>query len=198
MSGGSARPKRGKAAPAALRYEHRGRPPAGAPAKKRDWSGCGFSLLLVSGFLALVVPMASAEDSWGGRVWGEVAPGWPGGAYVFAATAGAVVPLALAAVIAPLTRMNRKAGRVRSLFRAAAALPGFAACWLLSVVILGTTRPRRRRNWDSECHGRGRPCWVHEQYPWIWAVGLLATLVTAALLVVVLVRLAGRKSRPAS
>ncbi|MFI5687679.1 hypothetical protein [Streptomyces sp. NPDC051636] len=198
MSGGSAKPKRGRAAPAALRYEHRGRRSAEERAKKRDWSGCGFFLLMILAAVALVVPLAMAEESWGGRVWGEVAPGWPGGAYVFAVTVGAVVPLALAAFITPLTRMKWKASKVRSLAWAAAALPGFAACWLLSLVILETTRPRRRRHWDSECYSRGHSCWVHEHYPWIWAVGLLATLVTAALLIVALVKFTDRKAPPAT
>ncbi|MEU6555662.1 hypothetical protein ABZ915_36250 [Streptomyces sp. NPDC046915] len=196
MSGGSARPKRGKAAPAALRYEHGRR--SAVPAKKRDWRGCGFVLLMVLGVLAFIVPMAAADHSWGDRVWGEVAPGWPGGAYVFALMVGAVVPLALAAVIAPLSRMKWKVSRVRSLLWAAAALPGFAVCWLLSFVILGTSRPKHRRNWDSECYSTGHACWVHEQYPWIWAVGLLATLAMAALLIAALVRFTDRESRPAT
>ncbi|MEU5596985.1 hypothetical protein [Streptomyces sp. NPDC020298] len=196
MSGGSAKPKRGRAVPAALRYEHGRRLPTEAGAKKRGWSGCGFGLLLILGMLAAVVPFALADDSWGGRVWGEVAPGWPGGAYVFAGTVGAVVPLALTALIAPLTRMKWKASKVRSLLWAVAALPGLGACWLLSFVILGTSRPRRRRHWDSECYSTGHACWVHERYPWIWAVGLLATFVTAALLIAALAKLADRRSPP--
>jgi hypothetical protein len=198
MSGSARRPGRRRAAPAALRYEHRaGRPPDGPPARKRDFS-CALLLLMVIAALAFLVPMAMADRKWGDRVWGELAPGWPGGAYAFAVAVGAVVPLALAALIAPLTRMKWRTSKVRSLGWAAASLPGLAACWVLTGVILETTRPKHRRNWDADCYSKGHPCWVHVQYPWIWAVGLLATLVVAALLVLALVRLTDRATPPAT
>ncbi|MET8944622.1 hypothetical protein ABZX30_13825 [Streptomyces sp. NPDC004542] len=150
--------------------------------------------------LALVVPVALADHAWGDEVWGDLAPAWPGGAYAFAATVGALVPLALAALMAPLSRMNWKRSKGCSVGWAVVGAPGFALGWVLTVVISGAFRPKHRRNWDSECHSRGHACWVHERYPWIWAVGVLATLVTAALLITVLVRLvrrADRASRPA-
>ncbi|MFF4401399.1 hypothetical protein [Streptomyces sp. NPDC001480] len=167
------------------------------PAKKRDFACLGFVGILL-GFLALIVPMALADYAWGDEVWGELAPAWPGGAYAFAATVGALLPLALAALIAPLSRMNWKKSKVRSTAWAVGGLPGFALGWVLTVVIFSTFRPKRRRDWDGDCYSEGHACWVHVHYPWLWAVGLLASLVTAALLIAVLVRIADRKSPPAT
>ena len=193
---GSARPRRGRAAPAALRYPRGSRNGPAGP-KKREWGGCLFVPLLMLAFLALLVPLALADMRWGDRVWGDLAPAWPGGAYAFAGTVGAVVPLGLAALIAPLSRMNWKAGKVRSLGWATAALPGLALCWLLAGVILRTTRPKHRRDWTGDCYDRGGPCWVHQEYPWLWAVGLAGTLVMGALVVVALVRITERRDAAA-
>ncbi|MBB6419088.1 hypothetical protein HDC93_004690 [Streptomyces sp. AK010] len=77
----------------------------------------------------------------------------------------------------------------------AASLPGLGACYLVAGVIATTARPKRRRNWDADCYSHGGPCWVHVHYPWLWAVGLVATLAAAALLITSLVRLS-RKARP--
>jgi hypothetical protein len=164
--------------------------------KERDWS-CGFGCLVMLVVLALLVPMAMAEQAWGKEVWGELAPSWPGGAYGFAAVVGAVVPLAFAAFATPLARVNWKKSKPRSLAWAAAALPGLAACWLLAGVIFAYTRPKRRRDWDYDCYSQGGACWVHEQYPFLWAVGLVATLAVAAVLVTLLVRYDGRKAETA-
>ncbi|GAA2946581.1 MULTISPECIES: hypothetical protein [Streptomyces] len=191
MSGGSAKPKRRKAAGSALRYEHRpGRPNADQP-EKRGW-GCLWACVVLPGFVVLLMPLVLFDMYWGHELWGDVAPAWPGGGYAFAAIVGALVPLVFLAWAAPLTRMNWKKSKARSLAWVAASLPGLAAGYLVVGVIFTTVRPKRRRNWDSECYSEGGPCWVHVHYPWLWAVGLVATLAAAALLITLLVGLSRR------
>ncbi|MFJ8085076.1 hypothetical protein ACIQ6Y_31215 [Streptomyces sp. NPDC096205] len=198
MGGGSARPKRRRAAGASLAYEHRRRRPRLPGAKEREWS-CGFALLVLLVALALIVPVAVAALTWGETIWGEVAADWPGGGYGFAATVGALVPLAFAAFVTPLTRMDWGRSKVRSLAWACAALPGLLACQGLGAVISGVLRPKHRRDWDTECFSEGHPCWVHVHYPWVWLVGLLVTLAVGALLIAVLVRYtAPRAERPSA
>lgn len=195
MSGGSAKPRRGKAARASLRYEHGRR--AEAPGKKRDFACLG-SLLILLGGAALIVPMALAGPAWGDDVWGDLAPGWPGGGYAFAATVGALLPVSLLALAAPLFRMNWKQSKVRSTAWAVAALPGFVLGWVLTVTVFATLRPKHSRDWDAHCYSEGNACWVHVHYPWLWAAGLLATLVMSALLILALARLvrAGSAASP--
>ncbi|MFJ3337452.1 hypothetical protein [Streptomyces sp. NPDC086766] len=188
MGGGSAKPKRRKAAAAALRYEHgKGRP--AAPRKKERGASCLFACLVVLGFTALLLPMVMMTRAYGRDIWGGLAPAWPGGGYAFAATVGALVPVALGSVIAALVRTNWRESKARSLGWVAAALPGLAACWVFGIVIGSTTRPKHRRDWDAGCYARGGGCWVHAHYPFVWAVGLVTTLAVGALLVALLVRL---------
>lgn len=71
------------------------------------------------------------------------------------------------------------------------SLPGAAAAFPALVVIARALRPKPRRR-GYGCYSEGAPCWVHEQYPYVWAVGLGATVVAAALLVPVLVAYARR------
>ncbi|MEU3932779.1 hypothetical protein AB0E85_12190 [Streptomyces sp. NPDC029044] len=191
MSGGSARPKRRKAAGAALRYEHRPGRPNAEGAKKGDY-GCAWGCLILPGFVALLMPLVLFDMYWGHELWGDFAPAWPGGAYAFAGTVGALVPLVFLAWVAPLYRMNWKKSTPRSLAWAAASLPGLAAGYLVAGVISTTVRPKRRRDWDADCYSQGGPCWVHVHYPWLWAVGLAATLAAAALLITVLVKVSRR------
>ncbi|SMQ18122.1 hypothetical protein SAMN06272771_4561 [Streptomyces sp. Ag82_O1-12] len=191
MSGSSARPKRRKAAGSALRYEHRPGRPSVSEQEKQGW-GCLWACLVLPGFVALIMPLVLFDMYWGHELWGDVAPAWPGGAYAFAGTVGALVPVVFFAWVAPLTRMNWKRSKRRSLAWVAASLPGLAACYLVAGVIATTARPKRRRNWDADCYSRGGPCWVHVHYPWLWAAGLIATLVAAALLIILLVRLSRR------
>ncbi|MGW7492898.1 hypothetical protein ACWGKA_01065 [Streptomyces luteogriseus] len=159
MSGGSARPKRRKAAGSALRYEHRpGRPPESRP-EKRGW-GCLWACLVLPGFVALIMPLVLFDMYWGHELWGDFAPAWPGGAYAFTGVAGALVPVVFFAWAAPLTRMDWKTSKARSLAWVAASLPGLGACYLVAGVIATTVRPKRRRDWDGDCYSEGGPCWV--------------------------------------
>ncbi|WP_328342162.1 hypothetical protein OG873_25000 [Streptomyces violaceus] len=108
----------------ALRYEHRpGRPNADQP-EKRGW-GCLWACVVLPGFVVLLMPLVLFDMYWGHGLWGEVAPAWPGGGYGFAATVGALVPLVFLAWVAPLTRMNPKKSKPRSLAWAAASLLGW-------------------------------------------------------------------------
>ncbi|MFH9062368.1 hypothetical protein ACH4GM_14270 [Streptomyces coeruleorubidus] len=196
MSRGSAKPKRRKAAGAALRYEHRpGRAAAEQP-KKRDWSCLGGCAILV-GFVALIMPLVLFDMYWGHDLWGGLAPAWPGGAYAFTASVGVLVPLVFLVWVWPLTRMNWKKSKPRSLAWATASLPGLAAGYLVAGVIGTTVRPKRRRDWDYDCYREGGPCWVHVHYPYLWVVGLVATLAAAALLITLFFKYGGRSSATA-
>lgn len=188
MSGSSARPKRRKAAPGSLRYEHRRVRLPRPKERDRSWVlGClGMPLL----GLVIIVPVVMVEMTWAEEIWGDTADHWPGRGYGMAATVGALVPFAFAAFVAPLTRMNWGRSKVRSLAWAAAALPGLLTCLALGGLITGVLRPKRRRDWDSVCYSEGHPCWVHVEYPWLWLVGLLTTLAVSALLIAALAKYA--------
>ncbi|WP_392964258.1 hypothetical protein [Streptomyces sp. LN245] len=197
---GSAKPKRRRAAGAALRYEHvRQRPSAWQQVKKKaprgeSLLGCLFLLAAMAAFIgfALIV------GTWGSELWGHVAPASPGGGYGFAAGVGALLPLGTAAMIATLTRMDWKRSPLRSLGWVAASLPGVAAFLVWAVVFFASFRPKHRRDWDSGCHSRGNPCWVHVEYPYVWAVGLLSTVLVAAALITVLIRIANAREKTPS
>ncbi|MEV0981308.1 hypothetical protein [Streptomyces sp. NPDC049915] len=181
---GSARPKRGKAARGGLRYEHRpGRPAGDANTGKRDRGWLLGCVTIPVAFLALLAPVLYLDTVWGRDIWAGLAPAWPGGAYAFAGCVGALVPPVFLAFVAPLTRMDWKKSRLTALARVLAALPGLAGGWLLAGIIAATLRPRHRRDWNGSCHARGGPCWVHDAYPFLWAVGTAATLAVVALLI---------------
>ncbi|MFE2532865.1 hypothetical protein [Streptomyces sp. NPDC059371] len=188
---GSAKPGRRKAAGAALRYEHvRQRPSAWAQAREKasrreSWGGC-LALLTVA---AAIIGFALTIMTLGTELWGSAAPAWPGGGYGFAAVVGAAGPLGLAAVIATLGRTRWKTNPLRSLGWVLASLPGVAASFVWVVVAFAGFRPKHRRDWNSGCYSRGKPCWVHVEYPWVWAVGLLSTVLATAVLFTVLFRI---------
>ncbi|MFE0474062.1 hypothetical protein ACFW2V_20870 [Streptomyces sp. NPDC058947] len=197
MSGGSAKPKRRKAAGSALRYDHRPGRSHTDEVEKRD-RGCAWGCLVIPGaFLLLLTPLLLFEWYWGHELWGGLAPAWPGGAYAFAGTVGALIPLVFLAWAAPLTRMDWKKSKPRSLAWATASLPGLVAGYLIAGAISATARPKRRRDWDGDCYREGGPCWVHVHYPWLWAVGLAACLAVIALLVGLFARHVRRSSATA-
>lgn len=181
---GSGRPKRGRAARGGLRYEHRPGRPAGAVNTRNRGQGRLFGCVTFPvAFLALLAPVLYLDTVWGKDIWARLAPAWPGGAYAFAGCVGALVPLVFLAFVAPLTPMNWERSRLTSLARVLAALPGLAAGWLVAGVVAATWRPRHRRDWNGSCRARGGPCWVHDTYPLLWAVGTAATVVVTALLI---------------
>jgi hypothetical protein len=121
---------------------------------------------------------------WGREVWGGPALGWPGGPYGLAATTGLLVPFAIASLVVTLTRVKwreDKGNKGRSLKWIAASLPGQFLTSLLSVALFAAMRPRRGR--DADCYSEGGPCWLREQYPYLWAVIWGAALLTGSLLV---------------
>lgn len=96
MRGGSGRPRRRKAAGASLRYERaRGRTAASAAPDERErrfsrrqmrrWAG-GWAAVA-----AIIGPFVIAQV-WGPDIWSGIAPGWPGGGYGFAVSAGVLLP----------------------------------------------------------------------------------------------------------
>ncbi|NNN35397.1 hypothetical protein HLK59_34515 [Streptomyces sp. S3(2020)] len=128
-----------------------------------------FGCLVPPVFVLLILPLVAIDMNWGHDIRGPLAPAWPGGSYTFAATVGALAPLAFGAWVAPLTRMRWKESKPRSLAWVAASFPGLAACYLVAAVIGAYSRPRRRSHWDDDCHTTVGSCWAHEQYPYPWA-----------------------------
>nr|WP_059193041.1 hypothetical protein [Streptomyces antibioticus] len=103
---------------------------------------------------------------------------------------------AAAAFIAPLTRGRRAGSKPRSVAWAAASLPGLAALGALLPLYLASMRPKPRRR-SHGCYGEGHPCWVHEQYPYAWLVGLVAfAAVGLALLFTIGLRAHRRRKSP--
>ncbi|MEV0257654.1 hypothetical protein AB0H82_25775 [Streptomyces sp. NPDC050732] len=182
--GGSAKKARRRASGPALRYEHvagaRRSPRAGQRSEGRERGDWLFGSLLFLTVTVVIVLFALADMAWGATLWGEVAPAWPGGGYGFAITIGLLAPPAAAGIIAPLMRANWRKEKARSLALALAALPGVALSCLLLLLCFGASRPKRRRR-GPECYDHGQPCWIHEQYPYLWAPGIAAALLSAGL-----------------
>ncbi|MEV7195315.1 hypothetical protein AB0N81_26445 [Streptomyces sp. NPDC093510] len=193
--GGSTRKTRRRAAGPALRYAHvpGARPSPGSKERakgrvkgraenrgeKGTWGERLFGVLMTLLVLAVVVLFVLADMAWGETLWGELAPAWPGGGYGFAITVGLLVPPAVAAIVAPLMRADWKKEKARSLAWTAAALPGVALTCLLVLTSLSAARPKRRRRGPS-CYSQGEPCWVHEQYPYLWLPGIAAAVLSLA------------------
>lgn len=166
-----------KAARPSLRYEHQsGRPasPRSREKRERPWL---VALVVLPVVVAVLAALATAGETWGPDAWGDLAPRWPGGGYGFGITLGVLEAIAAALFIVPLTRMKFRVSKVRSLAWAAAALPGMAAFGLVTALTLAGMRPKRSRSRTYDCYYEGHPCWVHEQYPYVWLVGLLTTVV---------------------
>lgn len=165
--GGSARPKRRRAAGAALRYEHvRQRPSAWSQAREKASRGeCLAGCLVLLVVTAALIGLALTVMTWGPRLWGRVAPSVPGGGYGFAAVVGTLLPIGIAVLGMTLSRMRWRTRALRSLGWLVASLPGAAACLVWTVVVLASFRPKHRRDWDGSCYERGEACWVHVEYP---------------------------------
>ncbi|WP_055551200.1 hypothetical protein, partial [Streptomyces kanamyceticus] len=154
------------------------RPEKGRRARRGERGGWLFGTAVSLAVLGAVVLFGLADLAWGATLWGDVAPGRPGGGYGFAVTIGLLAPPAVAAIVVPLKGADWRRETVRSLGRAAAALPGTALTCLLLLLCFGATRPKRRRR-GPECFAHGEPCWVHEQYPYLWLAGIAAALLCA-------------------
>jgi hypothetical protein len=61
--------------------------------------GAAVVVAILVGFGALFAAFAWGPFAWAGELWRQVAPDWPGEGYGFAATAGAVLPVALVAMM---------------------------------------------------------------------------------------------------
>lgn len=185
MGGGSARPKRRRAAKGSLVYERvRGRTVApAAPERRRRgpsragvlrWSGAFLAVAAISGLFTV-------SQVWGPDIWSGLVPRWPGDGYGFAVTAGVLLPWAAAAAVMPLRDVNWRAPERGWLLRGAISFSGTAVGAAILVVFMGAFRPKRRHR-GPDCYREGAPCWVHEQNPYIWAVILGAVLIGIAAL----------------
>jgi hypothetical protein len=179
--GGTAKPRRRKAAAPSLQYERatgkRGASGKNAQTKGEFVFGC-FGFLCIAGGVVL---LAVVDMLWGDDTWQWAAEAWPGGAYVFAACLGALAPCLVLLSVWSLSSMKWKSWKAhpaRTLVRTGLGITSAAA--LVPYVSLVFNAQ------DTGKWGRGRdtaPSWVFRNYPWLWAVGLLATIVTITALV---------------
>ncbi|MEU0396327.1 hypothetical protein ABZ208_26745 [Streptomyces sp. NPDC006208] len=175
--GSSAKPvRRRAAAPSLVRTPQKSRPrrgPSRNKSKDKDKftaAGCG----AVLGIIALVVLWILGGITWGETLWREVGQDWPGGGYGFGATAGALLPCALAATGMAVARINWRTQKVRSLGLGTLASGAAGAALAISFVAVAALPPKRRSSRADH--------WVHSHYPSVWLVGLLATVAATALL----------------
>ncbi|MFE7031538.1 hypothetical protein ACFU9Y_14610 [Streptomyces sp. NPDC057621] len=190
---GSAKPRRRRAAAASLQYEHR---PGSRSVREEKGSGKGstlFGCLVFLSCTAVFVLLALSSGYWGDDTWKWAADEWPGGTYGFAVFMGALVPCVLVLfgkAISPLNRQFWKAHIARSIGRTLLAFAcGAVMLQLVSLIFVAQ---------DTGKWGRGvssPPSWTFRTQPWLWAVGLVATVATAALWITVAMVLDGRRTR---
>lgn len=136
---------------------------------KVKWDAVLRWLVIITVTLELM-GLALVAIFWGrSHVWGGPALAWPGGPYGLAATTGLLVPLTIAALVVTLTRVKWPEDKVGSLKWIAASLPGHVMAALLTVVLAAALRPKRLNRGD-DCDSKGGPCWLHEEYPYVWAI----------------------------
>ncbi|MEU8978894.1 hypothetical protein [Streptomyces sp. NPDC048309] len=143
-------------------------------------SGFAFLVLLIA--VGVVIALVAGPLAWAGDLWHEVAPGWPGGGYGFAVSAGLAFPVSLLLVGAPLTRVKWKTDKVRSLPWVALSLPGAALAVIISAVAMQTWHPKRSHRYGF-CSSAGEYCWISGRYPYVSLVGLAASVAGAVLLI---------------
>ncbi|MFI1484574.1 hypothetical protein [Streptomyces sp. NPDC020747] len=145
--------------------------------------GAAVVVAVVAGAGVLFAAFALGPFTWAGELWREAAPAWPGEGYGFAATAGAVLPVTLAATVNALGRASKHWShrRVPALLFIVAALPVGAVSLMVPAIAAHSMRPKRSHR-GGYCSTAGEYCWISMQYPYVWLVGLAATVLSALLL----------------
>ncbi|MFF2847054.1 hypothetical protein ACFVT5_12040 [Streptomyces sp. NPDC058001] len=194
--GGSAKPRRPKAAPAALRYERRRSVPRRGAARTKSGKArrFGFGLLVFLVFAGGIVLLALVDSLWGDDTWRWAADTWPGGAYGFALTIGAVAPCLVALSAWAVSRPGRRSWKTRSARSLGHfALAVVAAAPLLPFVVLAFNAAN---DGETRRGPSGTPSWAFRHYDWLWAVGLTATVIVTVLLIWVTATLGRRDPGP--
>ncbi|MFE6159547.1 hypothetical protein ACFQ7F_11625 [Streptomyces sp. NPDC056486] len=181
---GSAKPARRKAARAAIGgggawQGRRPREPKRQGPQEGRWGKAGFACLVLLVAIAAGGSLVLGPYAWAGEMWRDLAPVWPGEGYGFAVTAGLLLPVAGALALLPLGRTDWKQQKARSAAWTAAALPGIGACVLILSIAMHTIRPKRSHRNGYCSDSGGEYCWVSLNYPYVWLVGLGATVLGA-------------------
>ncbi|MFG2500137.1 hypothetical protein ACGFSB_18240 [Streptomyces sp. NPDC048441] len=146
----------------------------------RRLRAAGFACLVLVIAILVSAALALGPYTWAGEMWRALAPGWPGKGYGFAITAGVLLPVAGVLAFRPFLRVNWKRDKVRSALWTAAALPGASAAVMTLAIAMHTARPKRSHR-NGYCSASGEYCWVSQNYPYVWAVGLTATVLAAGM-----------------
>ncbi|MGW6058219.1 hypothetical protein [Streptomyces sp. NPDC055189] len=183
---GSAKPARRKAARAAIGgggawQGRRPREPKGQGPRENRWGKAGFACLVLLVAIVAGGALALGPYTWAGEMWRDLAPVWPGEGYGFAVTAGLLLPVAGALALLPFTRVNWAGDKTRSAGWTAAALPGIGVCVLILSIATHTVSPKRSHRYGYCSDSAGSEyCWVSSTYPYVWLVGLGATILGVA------------------
>ncbi|MFF4748335.1 hypothetical protein ACWD5R_00430 [Streptomyces sp. NPDC002514] len=189
---GSAKPKRRRAAASGLDYDPRPNRLSSCREKNRPKGNFTFGLLMFLGVTGIIILFVTLDILWGDETWMWAAESLPGGAYGFSACVGICGPCLAALSIFSLIRLSQKSQRIhkgRTLVMAGLCIASTA---LLVPYIVLVFNAQNTGKW-----GRGNstsPSWVFSNYPWLWAVGLLSTMVTIAGLIWVFVACNRRKT----
>ncbi|CAM5270801.1 hypothetical protein GCM10010266_49560 [Streptomyces griseomycini] len=137
------------------------------------------------GCAGLMVLAATLDWLWGDDAWQWAAASWPGGAYAFAVCIGVIGPCLAALSVFSLSHMGWKSWRkhpARTLTHTAVGVASTVALMPLGSLI---TNAQNSGGWARS--RTSSPTWVFSHYPWLWAVGLASTVVSAILLIRVVV-----------
>jgi hypothetical protein len=179
--GGSAKPRRRKAAAPALRYDRQPGKPGSSGKKLKNMREFGFGCLVFLCMAGVGVALVAVNLLWGDDAWQWAAESWPGGAYGFAAVVGACGPCLVLLLIISLSHMDRESWRTHTVRTLAHAVLSVTSATALVPYVCLIFNSQDNGKW-----GRGRgtsPSWVYAHYPWLWAVGLLSTVATVTALV---------------
>jgi hypothetical protein len=191
--GGSAKPRRRRAAAPALHYDRQpGRPGSSGQTLREKLREFGFGCLVLLCMAGVGVALVTVNMLWGDDTWQWAAESWPGGAYGFAAAVGACGPCLVLLLIISLSHMDRESWRTHTARTLAHTVLSVTSATALVPYVCLIFNSQDNGKW-----GRGRgtsPSWVYAHYPWLWAVGLLSTVATITALIRIFIALHRRRS----
>ncbi|MGW0596221.1 hypothetical protein ACWD11_03650 [Streptomyces sp. NPDC002776] len=193
--GRSTKPRRRRAAAPALRYERQPRRPSSS-GKAKKTGDVVFGCLIFLAVTGAAVVLVALDMFWAEDAWQWAADAWLGGAYSFAAFLGVIGPCLAALSFYCLCATQWKSWRLhpwRTLINTGAGIAAAAALAPCTALVYSAHDDGDRAKGND-----GPPSWVFSSYPWLWAVGLLSTLVVITLAIWIAVAYYNRRRSTAA